>query len=88
MVPEFQPDCAGYLFQQVADHLAARIRTGDLAPNQPLPAEIRLADEYGVSLGTVRHATRLLRSKGLVVIVPSKGTYVARIHADNEGGEQ
>jgi GntR family transcriptional regulator len=71
-------DKPGYLYEALAKRLAARIHTGELAPHSPLPAEGQLAREYGVSLGTARHATRLLRDWGLVVTVRSKGTYVAR----------
>jgi GntR family transcriptional regulator len=68
----------GYLYEVMAQHLAARIEIGELPPNTPLPSERRLAAEYGVALGTARHATRLLRIRGLVVTIPSKGTYVAQ----------
>ena len=67
----------GYVYEWVADELAARIKSGELAPHTALPSERCLALEYGVSLGSVRHATRLLRFRGLVVTVRSKGTYVA-----------
>ncbi|TVT22199.1 winged helix-turn-helix transcriptional regulator [Amycolatopsis acidiphila] len=67
----------GYVYEWVAQDLAARIESGELAPHTPLPSERRLAQEYGVSLGSARHATRLLRFRGLVVTVKSKGTYVA-----------
>ncbi|WP_312871649.1 winged helix-turn-helix domain-containing protein [Amycolatopsis acididurans] len=77
-VPKFEPgDTPGYLYEMMANHLAARIEAGELTPNTPLPSERRLADEYGVSLGTARHATRLLRYRGLVITIRSKGTYVA-----------
>ncbi|GAA4667418.1 MULTISPECIES: winged helix-turn-helix domain-containing protein [Amycolatopsis] len=68
----------GYLYEAVAAELAARILSGELPPNTTLPAEAQLAREYGVSLGTARHATRLLRERGLVVTIKSKGTYVAK----------
>ncbi|WP_374202720.1 GntR family transcriptional regulator [Amycolatopsis sp. GM8] len=75
---DFRPnDAAGYVYDQMADHLAARIESGELAPNTPLPNERRLAEEYAVSLGTARHATRLLRYRGLVVTLRAKGTYIA-----------
>lgn len=75
---EFRPNEAeGYLYQQMYEHLAGRIESGELAPNTPLPSERRLAVEYGVSLGTARHATRLLRYRGFVRTIRSKGTYVA-----------
>jgi aminoglycoside phosphotransferase (APT) family kinase protein len=48
-----------------------------LKPNTPLVAERRLADEYGVSLGTARRATELLRDRGLVFTLRSKGTFIA-----------
>jgi GntR family transcriptional regulator len=80
-VGKFDPgDTPGYVYEMMAEHLAARIKAGELAPNTPLPAERRLADEYGVSLGTARHATRLLRRRGLVITIRSKGTYIADIH--------
>jgi DNA-binding GntR family transcriptional regulator len=72
-LPGGQP---GYVYEWMANHLSQRIESGELAPNTPLPSERRLAEEYGVSLGTARHATRLLRFRGLVVTVRSKGTYI------------
>jgi hypothetical protein len=50
-------EATGYVYEQMYEHLAGRIASGDLAPNTPLPAERRLAQEYRVSLGTARHAT-------------------------------
>lgn len=73
---DFEPP--GYLYQAVATDLTRRISSGELAPDTPLPAEVDLARRYGVSLGTARHATRLLRERGLVVTIRCKGTYVAR----------
>ncbi|WP_236793302.1 winged helix-turn-helix domain-containing protein [Amycolatopsis sp. GM8] len=76
--PPFDPDATpGYRYLHMANHLAGRIESGELAPNTPLPSERRLAEDYGVSLGTARHATRLLRYRGLVVTIRSKGTYIA-----------
>lgn len=76
-VAEFDPKSRpGYVYEMMADHLAARIASGELAPNTPLPAERRLAEEYEVSLGTVRHATQLLRERGLVITIRAKGTYI------------
>ena len=70
-------DGTEYLYVQVAEHVTARIAAGDLKPNERLPAERDLATSYGVSLGTARHATELLRQRGLVVTIRSKGTFVA-----------
>jgi DNA-binding GntR family transcriptional regulator len=38
-------------------------------------AELQLAREYGVSLGTVRRATAVLRERGLVVTLRRKCTF-------------
>lgn len=70
-------DGPDYAYVQVANHLEARIRTGDLPPGGRLPGERDLAEEYGVAIGTVRSAIGMLRNKGLAVTTPSKGTFVA-----------
>jgi len=77
-IPDFDPAKVGpdYLYVAMADHIAARIDAGELPPNTRLPAERDLADEYGVSLGTARRATKELRERGLVITVPVKGTFV------------
>jgi GntR family transcriptional regulator len=81
---DFEPnEATGYVYEQMYEHLAARIESGNLAANTPLPSERRLAQEYGVSLGTARHATRLLRYRGLVVTIRSKGTYIADRSSDH-----
>lgn len=77
-VPAWDPEAGapGYMYVKVADHIAARIAAGDLAPNAMLPGEQEMAAGYGVAIGTIRSAVRLLRDRGLVVTLPSKGTYV------------
>jgi len=65
-----------YAYVQVANHLTARINTGDLTPGARLPGERDLAGEYGVALGTIRRALAEMRERGLVVTTPSKGTFI------------
>jgi GntR family transcriptional regulator len=79
-VPEFDPDAGdpGYMYAKVADHIAARIAAGELPPGAMLPGERELAAGYGVAIGTVRRAVEELRSRGLVVTLPAKGTFVRR----------
>jgi DNA-binding GntR family transcriptional regulator len=74
---DLDPNIPGILYERMADHIAARIASGELEANTTLPSERRLAQEYGVALGTARHATRLLKYRGLVVTIRSKGTYIA-----------
>ena len=64
-----------HAYIQVADDLARRIRENDIAFK--LPAERALAEEYGCSYITVRHATASLRDRGLIVSIHGRGTFVA-----------
>jgi DNA-binding GntR family transcriptional regulator len=66
------------VYRQLAAILRARIVSGDLAPDAPLPSETALCQEYGISRDSVRKAVRLLRDEGLVVTVQGKGSYAAR----------
>jgi GntR family transcriptional regulator len=65
-----------YAYRQVADHIEALIAAGTLAPASRLPGERALAEELGVAIGTVRRAVQDLRERGIVVTLPSKGSYV------------
>ncbi len=77
-VPEWDPDAGGpgYTYAKVADHVAARIRAGELAKGAMLPGERDMAAEYGVAVATIRRAIEELRQRGLVTTLPAKGTYV------------
>ena len=66
----------------MADHIEARINAGQLVPGARLPGERDLAAEYQVALGTVRRAIEELRSRGLVVTLPAKGTFVVAVPPD------
>ncbi len=68
-----------YEYAQVADYVESLIRSGILVPDARLPGERALAEQYGVALGTIRRAIEELRRRGLVVTLPSKGTYVASL---------
>jgi GntR family transcriptional regulator len=70
------PDGPTPLYQQLAALLRARIDSGDLPPDRPIPSVARLVQEYGVARGTALHAVEVLREEGLVVVVPGRGTYV------------
>lgn len=69
-------DGPGYKYVKLAESIAARIRSGEFRSNSRLSPELDMVDEYGVSLGTARSAIRLLRERGLVITVRSKGTFV------------
>lgn len=77
--PEFRPDREqpGYLYETFADYLAMLITSEKLSAGARLPSERDLAMEHGVSIGTVRRATEVLRDRGMVLTLPAKGTFVS-----------
>ena len=64
------------LYLQVRDDLAQRIATGAWKPGHTLPNEIELAQEVGVSSGTMRRSLDLLESEHLVTRRQGRGTFV------------
>ncbi|WP_328461491.1 winged helix-turn-helix domain-containing protein [Actinoplanes sp. NBC_00393] len=64
------------VFRQLADLLRRQIESGELAPGEALPSELRLADDYRISRTTVRQAIGQLRSEGLVTVDRPRGTFV------------
>jgi len=79
-VPAIDPNGAELVYVQVANHMAARIESGEWEPNRRLPPERELADFYGVSYDSVRRATAMLREQGLIVTVHGRGTFVKPRH--------
>ena len=70
------PSADRAVFRQLADLLRTQIESGQLAPGQALPSELRLAQEYGISRTTVRQAIAQLRTEGLVTVDRPRGTFV------------
>lgn len=64
------------LFERLRDALARRLRAGEWAPGEALPAELALAEEYGVSLGTIRRAIGSLVESGALERRQGSGTFV------------
>lgn len=67
-----------FVWQQIADDIAADIRSGVLPVDSRLPSEEALASEvYGVARATVRRAIASLVEEDLLVVVHGRGTFVA-----------
>lgn len=74
--PPPKPGAAPPRYQQLAQHLAARIEAGEPPVGAALPTEQELCAAHGVSRHTVREALRLLALQGLVRRRQGSGTEV------------
>jgi len=64
------------LYRQLADILAARIRSGEYPAGSRIPSENALSAVYGIGRPTARQATDHLIRKGLLIRRRGSGTYV------------
>lgn len=71
--PAFRP-----LYLQMKEALTERVASGYWPPGTLLPSETALAQEYGVSQGTIRKALDAMASERLLVRHQGRGTEVAR----------
>jgi GntR family transcriptional regulator len=65
-------------YRQIADGLRLRIESGQLPPDNQLPTETELTEEFGASRNTIRDAIKSLISLGLVETRPGQGTFVTK----------
>ena len=66
-------------YEQVAERLAADIRSGSLAPGERLPSERDLALQLGVSRPSLREGLIALEIEGRVEIRMGSGVYVCAV---------
>lgn len=65
-----------YRYEQLADSLRERIRSGEFQPGDKLPSRSHLEVEYGVSDPVIGSAMRILRDEGLVEALHGVGMFV------------
>jgi len=64
-------------YQQLKGILEEQLNKRELKPGDKIAAEEKIAEKYGVSLGTVRQATAELVNEGLIYKEQGRGTFVA-----------
>lgn len=74
----------GVTTSNVAAQLRRRILEGDYAYEERLPAERNLAEEFGVSRGTIRSVLQILEQQHLVARQVGSGTYVTHKEVTNQ----
>jgi GntR family transcriptional regulator, transcriptional repressor for pyruvate dehydrogenase complex len=68
------------LSDRLATLLMQRIESGELTPDERLPTEQRLSEQFGVSRTVIREAVSRLKSMGLVISRQGAGVFVAPRH--------
>jgi len=76
---EFRPSVLG---DQVANIIAQAIMDNELEGGQKL-IEAEIQKQFGISRSPIREAFRTLEKKGLVDIIPRRGTFVRKVTADD-----
>lgn len=63
-------------YERIAADLRQQIINGTLGPGEQLASEAKLAEEYAVTVPTVRQALNVLRAEGLIDTQHGKGRFV------------
>ncbi|MDZ7332329.1 MAG: GntR family transcriptional regulator, partial [candidate division KSB1 bacterium] len=66
------------LYLQIVDTIKEKIESGELQPGDQISSQNELAQEYGVSLITVKKALTELILEGVLFSRVGKGTFVAQ----------
>ncbi len=67
---------SGPLYEQVRGLILSRIEAGDWRAGTPIPPEVQLSRDFGVSIGTVRKALDQLARDRILVRERGRGTFV------------
>jgi GntR family transcriptional regulator len=68
---------AAPLYRELERAMRDALASGEWKPGEAIPAERRLAERYGVSIGTVRKAIDALVDANLLIRQQGRGTFVA-----------
>jgi GntR family transcriptional regulator len=72
-------------YLRIHRNLRERISGGQWPPGSPLPSQRELADEFGVSIMTLRQALQLLTDEGLIETRHGSGTFATAHYAYDLG---
>ncbi len=67
---------SGPLYEQVRERILSRIESGTWRAGTPIPPEVQLSRDFGVSVGTVRKALDQLARDRVLVRERGRGTFV------------
>lgn len=64
------------LYEKIVEQIETRIVDGELNAGDKLSSERELAKQFGVSRTSVREAMKALTLKGLIEVMPGRGTFI------------
>lgn len=64
------------LYYQLERILRNRVLSKEIGPNELMPTEMQLCEEFGISRATVRQAFKALENDGLIMREQGRGTFV------------
>lgn len=65
------------IYEQLYDGIARLVSSGELSPDEKLPAVREVAKQFGINPNTVQKAYAQLEQAGLIYSIPAKGSYVS-----------
>ena len=68
------------IYKQIRGEIMRMLREGKLSPGSKLPTEHKIAEQFGISRGTVRQALSKLTQEGIVERFPKRGTFISIDH--------
>jgi GntR family transcriptional regulator len=80
--PQHGVPLAGPLYKEVKRLLMAALTRGEWKPGEAIPAERRLSERCGTSIGTVRKAIDELVAENILIRQQGRGTFVASHNRD------
>ena len=67
----------GPIFKEVKRKMLAALAAGEWKPGEAIPAEPRLAERFGIAIGTLRKAIDELVAENVLLRQQGRGTFVA-----------
>ncbi len=71
------PPAGGPIFKEVKRRMLGALVAGEWKPGEAIPAEPRLAERFGIAIGTLRKAIDELVAENVLVRQQGRGTFVA-----------
>lgn len=65
------------IYEQLFNGITRLISSGELSPDERLPAVREVAKQFGINPNTVQKAYSQLEQSGLIYSIPAKGSYVS-----------